>query len=324
MTTVFVTGGTGLIGSEVCKKLFDKGYKVVIYDFFLNYARDFNEAYPAFLSLRMKDLKDKATIIKGDIRHQAHLQRALDESKPDYFIHLAAVPLANISSKFSEEIFDVNIKGTRNVLEAVREYNKIKRFIFTSSSMVYGNFVREPADEEHPTNPIELYGGTKLAGEILTKTFSNHYKIDYTIIRPSAVYGHLDANKRMPQMFIENALLGKPLVLDGGGVSKLDFSHVRDVAEGFVLAMESEKAVNQTFNLTRGNARSVREFAEIIKKHIPSTQLTVGEADKFRPNRGTLDISKARKLIGYEPKVDIEQGIAEYVEFLRQNMHVIK
>jgi UDP-glucose 4-epimerase len=241
----------------------------------------------------------------------------MTEWEPDAVIHLAALPSAKESTMYPTEALQTNVDGTLSVLEGVKASGSVKRFIFTSSSFVYGHFQRPVADEEHPAQPIDVYGGTKLTGEILTKSYASAHGFEYVIVRPSAVYGFGDANRRVTQILIENAMTGKPLVLHGGGHSKIDFTHATDAADGFLRCLEAPAAANQTFNITRGNARSVREFALEVQKHFPKAKLEERPSDTARPERGTLSIEKARKLLGYDPKVDIEQGVAEYVKLLK-------
>ena len=137
------------------------------------------------------------------------------------------------------------------------------------------------------------------------------------IIRPSAVYGFGDCNRRVTQILIENAMKGKPLILHDGGRSRIDFTYITDVADGFARALMTPEGANQTFNITRGNARSILDFAMEVKKHFPKEELVEKPPDTSRPERGTLIIEKAKRLLGYNPTIDIEQGVAEYVERLR-------
>ena len=315
---ILLIGGAGFIGSYIAKELLKQGDEVIIHDAFLNYINPLQSNYETFLKLRLRDIKDKVNIIRGDIRHKGRFLKILRENNPEIVVLLAALPIATASNIYSEDAMSINLNGTVNVLESIREIPSIKRFIYASSSMVYGDFKYSPADENHPTNPIDVYGGTKLAGEILTKAFGKKFNIPYTIIRPSAVYGPTDVNRRVTQIFIENALKNKPLILEDGGNSKLDFTYIEDVIDGFILALKSEKAVNETFNITRGNERSIKEFAQIIQKHIP-VETIVKPAKEIRPERGTLSIEKARKLLNYNPKYDIEQGVPEYIKFFKDN-----
>lgn len=319
MSKFFIIGGCGFIGSYIAKELISQGDNVVCFDAFLNFTNPLKNNYYDALKLRLNGISNKMQIIRGDIRNKGELRSALKEHNPDTVINLAALPIANKANEFPEEATAINLNGTINILECLRELKEIKRFIYTSSSFVYGDFQYSPADEKHPQTPIDIYGGTKLAGEIITKAYSNKFGIKYTIIRPSAVYGPGDANRRVSQLFVQNALKGEPLKLFNGGIEKVDFTYVTDTAHGFVLAAKSKNAVNETFNITANNGRSVKEFAEIVSKYIPKTKIIKTPTDMRRPQRGTISIKKAKKLIGYEPKYTIEKGIPKYITALKEN-----
>ena len=154
---------------------------------------------------------------------------------------------------------------------------------------------------------------------MLIRAYGRRFNLEYIIIRPSAVYGPTDVNKRVSQIFVENALKGTVLKLEGGGESRLDFTYIEDVAMGFVLAMKSDKAKNETFNITRGEGRSLKEFTDILRTLIPALKAEVAPIDMKRPQRGALDISKARKLLGYNPKYSLEEGLKIYVDFVRKS-----
>lgn len=314
---IFITGGMGFVGSFIAKELINKGYNVVIYDAFLNFIPPEESLYHFHLKERLKDIQDNAKIIKGDVRDKNYLKMVIKEEKPEIVIHLAAIPIASASNQFFDDAIQTNLNGTINLLEAIRDSGSVKRIVYTSSSFVYGDFRYDPADEEHPTNPIDIYGATKLAGEKLIKSFQHKFGIGYTIIRPSAIYGPTDANKRIGQIFIENAVKGEPLILHDGGEGKLDFTYVEDAAQGFVLAALSPEAENETFNITRGEGRKIKELAEIIKKYIPNIKTIVREPDERRPSRGTLDISKAKRILGYNPIYSLEDGIKKYIDYLK-------
>jgi nucleoside-diphosphate-sugar epimerase len=181
--------------------------------------------------------------------------------------------------------------------------------------MVYGDFQSEIATEEHPTNPKEVYGTMKLAGEVVTRGLCQFYGIPFTIIRPSAVYGPTDMNRRVTQIFVERALLGQNLNVQGKDEA-LDFSYVKDVANGFVLAATSPEGASETFNITLGKAHTLLDFVHCLKKHFPGLKYSVTERDAFRPKRGTLSIDKARRLLGYQPEYELQRGVDEYVEFI--------
>ena len=315
---VFISGGCGFVGSYLARELLKQGCELMLFDAFQNFIDPFTSNYQFFLKARMAGLRDKVRIERGDLRVQKRMQQLLTEWKPDAVVHLAALPSAKESTMYPTEALQINVDGTLSLLEGVKASGSVQRFIFTSSSFVYGNFKRPIADEEHPTDPIDVYGGTKLTGEILTRAYAKQHGFEYVVIRPSAVYGFGDCNRRVTQILIENALRGKPLILHDGGRSRIDFTYVTDVADGFARALMTPAAANQTFNITRGNARSILEFAMEVKKHFPKAELVEKPPDTSRPERGTLSIEKANKLLGYFPKVDIEEGIAEYIKRLRE------
>jgi len=320
MSRILITGGAGFIGSYIARELVEKGEDVFLFDSFVRYSYPLDRNEFDYRRIRLSGLQDRVRIFRGDTRHLGVFRRAVLKCKPEIIVHTAALPIAAISDYHAEEAVDSTVKGTVNVLEVIRDVGFVKRLVYTSSSMVYGDFQYDPADEEHPKNPTGVYGGAKLAGEILTQAYSRRFGTQYTIIRPSAVYGPTDSNRRVSQIFVEKALRGVPLRLDGGGKDRLDFSYVKDVARGFVLAMFSPRAVNEVFNITRGEGRSLREFAQILSEMIPGVTMEIGPADEHRPKRGALDISKARELLGYNPEYSLEKGLEEYVAFVREHM----
>lgn len=324
---IFITGGAGFIGSQLAYDLIRRGDEVAIYDGFFNFIDPHESNYNFMLNWRLSRIKDKARIIRGDTRVQKRVYRCIRDFEPDIIIHLAAIAIAQKSREFPDEATTINVQGTLNILEALRDIKKFKKFIFASSSFVYGHFIKAPASEEHPTNPIDIYGGTKLAGEIFTKTYSQELGFPYVIVRPSAVYGFGDSNRRVSQILIESALSGKPLVMHDGGKTKLDFTDVRDLAQGIACCIDSEKANNQTFNITRGEGRSIKEYINIVKKYFPDVKVVEKKQDVPRPERGSLDISKAKRLIGYAPKFSLEEGLKDYIEAIKESglhAHTIK
>ena len=313
---IMVTGGAGFIGSFIVRELLALGHEVVVYDAFIHYFSPLESNYDVALRERFEDLEGRFTLIRGDTRNGTEVRRAIMDHRPQRIIHLAALPLADHSHTHSDEAIKSILHGTVNVLETLRDTDFVERFVYTSSSMVYGDFQFYSASEEHPKNPKDIYGGTKLAGEILTQSFSRRFGIEYTIIRPSAVYGPTDVNRRVSGVFIDNAVHGRPLVLNGGGRTKLDFTYVKDTAHGFVLATLADAAAGEVFNMTRGEARSLLELAEILKTYFPDLEMEIRPHQAHRPKRGTLDISKARELLGYAPQYSLEDGIGETLEFV--------
>jgi len=315
MAKIFLTGGAGFVGANVCRALRQDGHEVAIFDQFVNYVYPLDRVHVDNLTQRMATIKDGVTIYRGSTRDQNNLRRALRAFNPNYIVHLAAMPLANLAVEDPEEAVDAILSGTINVLHQSRDLPGLKRLVYVSSSMVYGDFVRVPAHEDDPKDPKEVYGSLKLSGELLVKSFGRLYGIEYSIVRPSAVYGPTDNNRRVLGIFLERALKGEELVVKGATQS-LDFTFVEDAARGIVCATLHERGASGIFNITRGQGRTIKEAAEIVASLVPGTRIRVESADERMPSRGELDISRARKEIGFEPRVNLEQGLQIYLEYL--------
>lgn len=316
MSKVLVTGGAGFIGSYICEELAAAGHEVLAYDCFTCFVPDV-ENYSRYVAERRARLEGKAKIVRGNINDASRFAAVLDEFNPQRIINLAALPIADMSKTFSDEAISNNLMGVLTMLELIKKRKGIERFVLISSSMIYGDFQYVPCDEEHPKSPKSLYGGTKLAAEIMTSTFGRSFDIPYAIVRPSAVYGFGDVNRRVTGLYLDAALTGKPMILNNGGDAMLDFTHVTDIAHGIVLAALEPKAEGETFNITRGEGRSLKELAEIIRGHFPQAKIEVRDVVDTRPKRGALDISKAKQLLGYEPQYRLEEGMARYVRSVR-------
>tara|TARA_B100001123_G_scaffold301047_1_gene335934 strand:+ start:28 stop:585 length:558 start_codon:yes stop_codon:yes gene_type:complete len=182
--------------------------------------------------------------------------------------------------------------------------------------MIYGDFIKSKVSETDKNNPKEVYGTMKLAGEIVTKGLCKFYEIPYTIIRPSAVYGPTDMNNRVSQIFIEKAMKGKKINIQGRN-ERLDFTYVEDLANGCIKAAINKKGKNNTFNITYGKGETLFKFVKVLSKYFKNLKYEIKERDSFRPKRGTLSINKAKKLIGYKPQFNLEKGIKKYLEFVK-------
>lgn len=323
MSTALITGGLGFIGSFVARGLIVNNLveKVICVDHFGRYIESVNATFRDFRPQRVMGIQDRIIIERGDTRYQSIVSRLVQRYKPDYIFHLAALPLAKLQNLNTEEAIEGTTLSTTYFLEAIgnMENYRPKRFVYVSSSMTYGDFKSDLAHEDDVQLPKEIYGTMKLAGEVVTRGLGGFFNIPVSIVRPSAVYGPTDMNRRVGQIFIDKALAGKPLTIQGAD-EKLDFSYVKDVAKGFIQTAVSEKAVGEAFNITCGNARRLVEFVELLKKHIPNLTYKVEERDSFRPMRGTLSTEKAQELIGYKPSYQLEEGVDEYLSFLHSDL----
>lgn len=315
MTRVFITGGAGFIGSSTARQLLEQGHEVALYDSFVSYVNPMNRMHIDNITTRMGPLEGKVKIYRGGTQDQDFMRRALMDFKPQRVIHLAAMPLASMAIENPEEALQAIFQGTVNLLQILRDVPSFERMVYVSSSMVYGDFVRVPVAEDDPKDPKEVYGSMKLSGELVVKAFGRLFGLDCTIVRPSAVYGPTDNNRRVLGIFLENALLGKPLVVQGAA-NTLDFTYVDDAGQAIVKAALHPAASGRIYNITRGHGRTLVEAAKIIQSLEPKARVEIISHDNRMPVRGALDISRARQEIGYEPQVEIEEGLRRYHEFL--------
>jgi len=184
--------------------------------------------------------------------------------------------------------------------------------------MVYGYFLTEEVDENHPLNPLGIYGALKVAGEKIVIAYQQVFNLPYTIIRPSTLYGPRCVSRRVGQVFIESALQGAKFRVDGDGTERLDFTYIDDLVNGLCLSILNPAARNQIFNLTYGRSRSIRELVEIVAAHFPEVKIERVERDRLMPFRGTLSVNKARTLLGYSPMNPIELGFVKYIDWYKQ------
>lgn len=319
---IALIGGAGFIGHHLALKLRSRGAEVDVVDSLqvnhLQYVATKVESPYRSLYLKMLirrlELMEQAGVRLHtiDARDYHSLSMCLGKANPQTVVQLAAVAHANRSNKDPFSTFDHSLRTLENALDCSR--GRCEHFIFFSSSMVYGNFKTPVVDEEHPLNPIGIYGALKLSGEKMVEAYNQVFGLPYTIIRPSALYGPRCVSRRVSQIFLENAMLNEPLKMEGDGMEKIDFTYVDDLTEGICLSMVKPQAMNQTFNLTCGNARSLRELADVVKMHYPKVAIEYVERDALRPFRGTLSIDKAKELIGYHSAHQLEEGIPKCID----------
>ena len=264
--------------------------------------------------LRSSDVK----LHTVDARDYLKLGHTLSEFQPQTIVQLAAVAHANRSNKDPYTTFDHSLRTLENALDCSRG-GSVEHFIYFSSSMVYGNFQSKEIDENHPLNPIGIYGALKLSGEKIVQAYQQVFDLPYTIVRPSALYGPRCVSRRVSQIFLENALTGSPITIDGDGCESIDFTYVEDLVNGICLTIDCPAARNEIFNLTCGNARTINELVDIVKRHCPHVEVQYSERDQLRPFRGTLSVQKANDLLGYSSAYQLEQGIPKCVDWYRQN-----
>lgn len=322
---ILILGGAGFIGNHLALSLTVHGAKVTVVDglqinnllWFSSAANDENRnLYLKFINERLDSLrKAEIPLIIQDVRDYHALSKTFTDVKPHVVIHLAAVAHAGRSNKDPMSTFDHSLRTLENALDCSR--NGIEHFIYFSSSMVYGNFLTPAVDETHPLNPIGIYGALKLAGEKIVIAYNQVFDLPYTIVRPSALYGPQCVSRRVGQIFIENALKGKKLQVDGDGSERLDFTYIDDLAQGVGKVIENKNSINEIFNLTYGQSRSISDLLGVLKKAFPTIEVERVERDKLVPFRGTLNIDKAKQRLGYKPENPIEVGFPKYIDWYR-------
>ena len=321
MKTALVTGGLGFIGSNLVKILLKRKIvsRCIILDSFAGFI---NPLKYNFFDLRKYRFKEKKNILieRGDAKDFRLIYKILNLYKPKLVFHTAAIPLSKIENLNANESKLGSVDTTTNILECINFFQnkkkyKIRRFVYISSSMVYGDFKKNKVSEIDKLSPKEIYGTMKLGGEIVTKGLCKFYNIPFTIIRPSAVYGPTDMNNRVSQIFIEKAQKGQTIKIQGKD-EKLDFTFVEDLANGCILAATKKNGVNETFNITYGKAETLYKFVKVLSKHFRKLKYKIEKRDSFRPKRGTLSINKAKRLLNYKPIYNLEKGIKKYLNFI--------
>jgi len=313
MKTILVTGGLGLIGHNVIPKLIAQGHRVISVDIKTDYSFIPKKELDYLITERLKKLPQDVVNFEYDISDKIKIDSLFAEFKFDTVLHLASFPrqkIVNVNPAWGSRVMS---EGLINLLESATKHG-VKKFVYASSSMIYGNF-ENAITEDYPPNPIGQYGIMKLAGEWLVKDYSRRTGMAYTIIRPSAVYGPLDAEDRVISKFVSTAIRGG--ILKVNGVNELlDFTYVDDAADGIVAAVDLDKANNNTYNITKGSSHTLLEAAELAIRLAGRGEVQILPKDQDFPSRAALNIDRARQDLGFDPKVDIEQGFVKYYEWL--------
>jgi nucleoside-diphosphate-sugar epimerase len=313
---VLVTGGAGFIGHNVVARLEQLGHSCSVLDNQTNYGIVPTEEIEALHKERRALYQAPLHRISLEDRDE-NIKWMVGKYQPDVIIHMASFPRQKVVSAHPRWGADVMMSGTMSLLEAAAQHS-VKKFIYISSSMVYGDFDHS-INETEPCDPIGQYGIMKLAGEQLVKDYNRRGCFDYCIIRPSAVYGPRDITDRVVSKFFSAAMLDQTLKVNGAEEA-LDFTYVDDVVAGIVASTLDESANGCTFNITRSRARTLLEAAELVVKIVGKGNIQVVERDMMYPSRARLDISLARQVLGYIPQVDIEQGFQKYYEWLQDTI----
>ena len=312
---ILVLGGYGFIGSHICQQLKTEGHTIGIVDCYHQYYTFPDWEYHPVLNQRKAITgTDKEYI--GQIENVQFMEKTFEDFKPDRVIHVATYPNARMVKRNVLDATNNMVTATAYILDLCVKH-KVQKIVYASSSMVYGEFDNKIPDEEVVPKPNTLYGSYKRQGEIMCKIWNREYGLDYVIMRPSALYGEKDTITRVISQMLKSVLTTGEMTVQGPD-NKLDFSNVLDVAKYFSLATTNE-VTNETFNCTRGYGRKILDAAEIIKSTIGTGTIITKPHDTFYPNRDTLNSDKAKSMFNFNPQIDIEEGIPNYINwFLKQ------
>jgi nucleoside-diphosphate-sugar epimerase len=306
MTKVLLAGGCGFIGHRVAIEFLNAGYEVVIIDNWNNYnvhpIRDVDEKYKKRL-----ELLGDALILQRNICNHQITQQIFDEERPDLVVHLANFPTATLAAQQPFFAIEQIVEGSLSLLEAAKNTG-VKKFVYISSSMVYGDFQTDSVEEDHQVKPKELYGVFKATAENMVRSYTRLYDMTHSIIRPIAVYGPTGHDAFVITKFIMATKTSGVIKILGKN-TKLSFTFVDDMAQGIFNASTMPEADNETFNVGSGISTKLVDVAKFLQTLNPDVKVEVKGADPLYPKRGALNINKAKKLLGYEPKYSIEEGL---------------
>ena len=307
---ILVTGGAGFIGSHICDALLDKGHNIICID-------DFNNYYdPKIKENNIKTFlkNNKFKLYKEDIRNFNSLKKIFQENKIDKIIHLAARAGVRASLKDPLLYEEVNVKGTLNLLELAKEF-KINQFIFGSSSSIYGLNKKIPFSENDNTQPISPYGVTKKIGEQLCYVYHHLYNINIICLRFFSVYGPRGRPDMAMYKFTKSINEGKEIEMFGDGTTKRDYTYITDIVSGILASLDKNLSF-EIINLGNNNTVELKYFISLIEKELKKKS----KIKKMPEQQGDVpltyaNISKAKKILCWEPKVKIEEGVKLFVRW---------
>jgi len=325
---ILLVGGAGFIGHHLALALNSSDYQVFIVDGLeVNNLVSLQDSRSKFTNrdFYIKVLEERLTLLRSnsipiyveDARDYLRLSKIVNEIQPDAIFLLAAVAHASRANKDPYSTFDHSFRTLENVLDIMRSLKQSCQLVFFSSSMVYGNFMGQTPAEDTYCDPRNIYGALKFGGEKLALAYSNVFDFPVTIVRPSALYGPRCVSRRVLQIFIENALRQKNLIIKGDGRESLDFTYIDDLVSGLISLTLNPSAFGEVFNLTRGHSESLLDAATIIQSHFPGVGIVHESRDVLNPERGSLNIEKARKLLGYNPRNDLSSGLDQYISWYK-------
>lgn len=308
---VLITGGYGQLGSWLAYQFASQGKEVIALDT-IDKSLDY-----------LKEVKSGITFIRADVLNFSKLVEIFIQykGKIEGVIHTVAMTADPSFYGNPYHGLDLNLRGTINMLELARLF-KVKKFLYVSSGAVYGEVKDNPSEITHPLNPGDLYGASKAASELIGKQYENHFGLDFRIARPYFFFGPGRLPSEQTQLF--KSLLGPleslpNLKLEKGADQRLGFTYVEDIARGTYLLYQAENPRYKTVNICSEEPVSFLEMVRLAQKYSDKpTSVKIGPGKLF-PRGETLDISIAKKELGFHPRYSVEEGIKKYARWVREN-----
>ena len=316
MKTILVTGGAGFIGSHLCERLLEEGHSVICLD-------NFDSYYDPNLKIRnVEEISNKYpgpfTMVTGDIRNRDHLTELFKKNRIDAVFHLAA--RAGVRPSIVDPLLyeDVNLRGTITLLEVCKEFG-MKNFIFASSSSVYGENQRVPFSEtDLDIQPISPYGATKRAGELLCYSYHHLYGIHIACLRIFTAYGPRQRPEMAIHKFTSLMDQGKEIPMYGDGSSKRDYTYIDDLIDGMMAVLQRHKGF-EIYNLGESRTTSLKELIWMIEEYLgKKAKILAMEPQPGDVSITYADITKAKRLLNYQPKIEMGEGIKRFVEWYKE------
>jgi len=313
---VLVTGGAGFIGSHVAEALLARGDEVICLD-------NFNDYYDPMAKRRnvAPVLQHPAyTLYDADVRDADAVERIFATEHPDGVIHLAAMAGVRYSIERAPLYVAVNVQGTVNLLEAAR-CHRIRNFVFASTSSVYGRSEHVPFREDDPTDrPLAPYPATKKAGEVMGHAYHNLFGLNFTAVRFFSVYGPRGRPDMMPYMVTDRIHRDEEIVLFNAGQMHRDWTYIDDIVSGVVAALDAALPY-EIINLGRGEPVLMADFVRLVEEIVGKrARLVTPPAPASEPPITYADVSKARRLLGYDPQTSVAEGMRRFVDWYRREV----
>ncbi|MEE0772727.1 MAG: NAD-dependent 4,6-dehydratase LegB [Anaerovoracaceae bacterium] len=320
MAKILITGADGFIGSHLTEELVRKGYDVkafVYYNSFNNWG---------WLDTTPKNILDKIEIFQGDIRDPNGVREAMKGVNAVF--HLAALIAIPFSYHSPDTYVDTNIKGTLNVLQAARDMD-MERVLVTSTSEVYGTAQYVPIDEHHPYQGQSPYSATKIGADRLAESFYRSFDLPVTIVRPFNTYGPRQSARAVIPTIITQLLSGKKEIKLGALSPTRDFNYVLDTANGFIEIFKSDKTIGEEINIATQKEISIGQLAEELIRQINPDAKIICDEERLRPEKSEVNRllganAKIKELTNWKPQYTFEEGLAETIRFLENNLDKYK